>query len=365
MRWNISVRAEKKHVKERTMIIDSNMYWFPEELFENTELMEQFLDEIPGQFGWYGYCEEIAGKDGLKQIVLEKPKGFQNLNYAQHDYILENQLKDLDAAGVEKAVLKVPCCQEWMSLSMCRYFNDRMHEHAEKSNGRLIPLGIVPPYNRQENIDELVRCHEELQVKALQMSAHYGDVYLDDERFAAFFEKVNEYGMTVYVHHTPVPAEYHSFYEFDNVRRSYGRCVDQGLAVGRELFSGFFDKYPNIKLVHSMLGGGFFALSNMMFPKKAKIETVNRFHSDNGEVEDQFKSHIYFEMSHAQPWGKAQLKCAIETLGADHVIFGTSYPVRKEWLLEGADFVKGLDIPEEDKDLVLGKNAQKIYGIEA
>ncbi|TCL61255.1 hypothetical protein EDD76_101353 [Kineothrix alysoides] len=346
------------------MIIDANMYWFPEELFDDEELMKQFLDEIPGEYGWYGYSEEIAEKNGLKQIVLEKPKGFQNLNYAQHDYILENQLNDLDIAGVEKAVLKVPCCQEWMGLSMSRYFNDKMYEHAKKSNGRLIPLAIVPPYPTQENIDELVRCHDKLHINALQMSAHYGDVYLDDERFGLFFEKVNELDMTVYIHHTPVPVEYNSFYEFNNVRRSYGRCVDQGLAISRELFSGFFVKYPNIKFVHSMLGGGFFAISNMLFPKKTKTETVNRFETDNEKVEEQFKNNIYFEMSHAQPWGKVQLECAIKILGADHVIFGTSYPVRREWLLGGVEFVNNLDISEFEKGLVLGKNAQKLYKIE-
>ena len=346
------------------MIIDSNMYWFPEELFENDRLLEQFLQEIPEEYGWYGHCEEIVGTDGLKQIVLEKPKGFQNLNYAQHDYILEEQLKDMDAAGVDKAVLKVPCCQEWMSVSMCRYFNNEMHKHAEKSGGRMIPLGIVPPYDTKENMEELIRCYEKLGVRAIQMSAHYGDSYLDDEKFSAFFEKVNELEMTVYVHHTPVPVEYDSFFFFINVRRSYGRCVDQGLAVGRELFSGFFTKYPNIKIIHSMLGGGFFAVSNMMFPKKAKVETINRFKSDNEKVVEQFKNNMFFEMSHAQPWGKSQLLCAIESLGADHIIFGTSYPVRKEWLLEGAGFVKELEITEEEKELILGKNAQSLYAIE-
>lgn len=347
------------------MIVDANMYWMPEELFENAELLERFLKEIPEEHGWYGYCEEVPGSGGLKQIVLEKPKGYQNLNYVQHDYILEKQLGDMDQAGVECAVLKTPCCQEWMSLDMCRFFNDKMAAHAANSKGRLMPLAVIPPEGKQENIDELIRCHNELGMKGLQLSAHYGTAYLDDSRFADFFEKVNELGMTVYVHHTPVPAEYQSFYEYNNVRRSYGRCVDQGLAVTRELFSGFFDKYPNIRLVHSMLGGGFFAISNMMFPAKAKNESVSRFQSDNSKIVEQFKNNIYFEMSHAQPWGRIQLQSAIEILGADHVVFGTSYPVRKEWLLEGVNFVRELSITEEEKALVLGQNAQRLYGLES
>ncbi len=343
------------------MIIDANMYYIPEELFEDDALLKEFLEQIPEQDGWYGDCREIPGTDGLKQIVLEKPRGYQNLNYAQHDYILENQLADMDSAGVDAALLKTPCCQEWMNLKLCRYFNDHMAEHARKSGGRLIPLAVVPPYGTEENLEELARCHDELGMTSVQLSAHYGDAYLDDERFAGFFEKLNDLKMNAYVHHTPVPVEYGSFYEYNNVRRSYGRNVDQGLAVSRELFSGFFDRYPNVKLVHSQLGGGFFALSNMMFPKKAKKETVSRFQTENTQVEDQFRNNIYFEMSHAQPWGKAQLECAVKVLGADHIIFGTSYPVRKEWLLEGPAFVRSLDITEEEKDLILGGNAQRLY----
>jgi hypothetical protein len=148
------------------------------------------------------------------------------------------------------------------------------------------------------------------------------------------------------------------------VRRSYGRCVDQGLAVGREVFSDFFVKYPNIKMVHSMLGGGFFAIANMMFPQQSKNkEEVSRFQSDGGQIKERFQEHIYFEMSHAQPWGKNQLECAVKVLGADHIIWGTSYPVRKEWLTGGPEFVKQLDISEEEKELILQKNAERIYHV--
>lgn len=343
------------------MIIDANMYYVPERIFTDDALMEQFLSEVPSEFGWYGHCEEVPGT-GKKQVVLEKPQGSQNLNYLQGDYVLETQLADMDAAGVDKALLKVPGCHEWLSLEMCRLFNDGMYEQGKQSNGRLIPLAVVPPYGTPESLAELQRCHDELGMTAVQVSAHYGDTYLDDPKFAAFFDKVNELKMNVYVHHTPIPAEYNSFIAYNNVRRSYGRIVDQGLAVGREVFSDLFERCSNIKMVHSMLGGGFFAIANMMFPSHAKgKEEVSRFKSDGGQTKERFKEHIYFELSHAQPWGKDQLECAVKVLGADHIIWGTSYPVRKEWLTGGPEFVRSLDITEEEKELILGKNAERLY----
>ncbi len=341
------------------MIIDANMYYVPEKIFTDDALMKQFLSEV--QFGWHGYCEEVPGT-GKKQVVLEKPAGSQNLNYLQGDYVVETQLADLDAAGVDKALLKVPGCHEWMSLESCRMFNDGMYEHFQKSKGRLIPLAVVPPYGTSESLKELERCHEELGMTAVQVSAHYGEAYLDDPKFAAFFAKVNELKMNVYVHHTPIPAEYHSFIAYNNVRRSYGRIVDQGLAVGREVFSDLFERCPDIKFVHSMMGGGFFAIASLMFPGHAKgKEEVSRFQSDNGQIRERFKEHIYFEMSHAQPWGKDALEFAVKVVGADHIIWGTSYPVRKEWLSGGPDFVRGLAVSQEEKDLMLGGNAERLY----
>jgi len=125
-----------------------------------------------------------------------------------------------------------------------------------------------------------------------------------------------------------------------------------------------FSKYPNLKFVHSMLGGGFFAIANMVFPPKAKnVEALNRFETDNDEVLNSFRKNVYFEMSHAQPWGKKQLECAIAVLGADHIIFGTSYPVKKEWLIDGPGFVEELDITKKEKEMILSENAKRLYGI--
>lgn len=348
------------------MVIDANMYWFPENLFTDETLAEQFLAEIPREYGMYGYLK--TGENGKKQYVIEKPEGSQNLNYVEGEYRLERQLSDMDLAGVDRAVLKLSCQQEWMSLSMCRIFNTGMAEHVLKSGGRMIALGVVPPKFSKGVKAEIDRCLDELGFKGFQLSAHYGEKYLDDPMYADFFSYLNQRagrmgGMTLYVHHSPVPVDYRSLTDYNNLRRSYGRCVDQCTAVGRELFSDFFDRYPNLRLVHSMLGGGFFAFRSLWFPKKAKsTEGTSRFQAADEKLLQHLQENVFFEMSHAKPWGKEALECAVHTLGADHVIFGSSYPVRTEWLTEGVDFVRSLDLTSTEKELVLAGNAERLYG---
>jgi predicted TIM-barrel fold metal-dependent hydrolase len=343
------------------MVIDANMYWLPEELFEDHTLMQAFLAEIPAHYHTKGYVASVG--EQKKQVVIEKPEGYPNLNYVQGQYRLEDQLADMDCCGVDHSVLKLSCCQEWMSLELCKKFNTGMAEHVKCSNGRMTALAVLPPRGDAAVFAELDRCVNELGMKGVQLVAHYGQLYLDDPAFATFFEKLNEYHMTVYIHHTPVPVEYQSLYSYTNVRRSYGRFVDQGTAVCRELFSGFFDQYPNLKLVHSMLGGGFFAMKQILTPHAPKnADEAARFETAGGYSE-YLKNNVFFEMSHAQPWGKEALECAIRVLGADHILFGSSYPVRKEWLTEGVDFVRQLNISEKEKTLILGGNAQRLYHI--
>lgn len=341
-------------------VIDANLYWFPEALFTDEAAAEAFLSEIPTVYGIKGTLRQDQAT-GVKQYVIEKPAGSENLNYIQGDYTLEKQLADMDRAGVDRAVLKLSCQQEWMSLSTCRLFNDGMARHVAQSGGRMAALGVVPPQGTPAVLREVDRCLDQLGFGGLQLSAHYGSLYLDDEAFAPFFAYLNERHVVCYVHHTPLPVQYDSLTAYTNLRRSYGRCVDQATAIGRELFSGFFTKYPNVKLVHSMLGGGFFAYAGLWFPQRPKSkESVSRFQDDNETILRQLRENLFFEMSHAQPWGKAQLECAVQTLGADHILFGSSYPVRPAWLLEGANFVRGLSISEADKELILHGNAERL-----
>ena len=340
-------------------VIDANLYWFPEEMFTDAELAEKFLSEVPVEYHIKGSMKEV---DVLRRFVIEKPVGSPNLDYIQGDYTLEKELSSMDQAGVEAAVLKLSCQQEWMSLDMCRLFNTAMAERVRESGGRLHGLGVVPPRGTPAVKKEIDRCLDELGFGGLQLCAHYGQLYLDDEAFAPFFEYLNERGVTCYVHHTPLPVQYDMLTDYTNLRRMYGRCVDQATAIGRELFSGFFTRYPNVRLVHSMLGGGFFAYVNLWFPRRPKVkEAMSRFNDDNELVVSQLKNNIFFEMSHAQPWGKDQLECAVKTLGADHILFGSSFPVRPVWLLEGADAVRALDISDEEKELILHGNAERLY----
>ena len=114
-----------------------------------------------------------------------------------------------------------------------------------------------------------------------------------------------------------------------------------------------FETLPNVKMIHSMLGGAYYAFKDMLIPHGSgggRFDT-----SDSENIRKYLKNNIYFEMSHAQPWGKEGLEMAAKVLGAD--------PVKLEWMLNGVAMVNSLDLPQEDINKMVSENAQLLYGV--
>jgi predicted TIM-barrel fold metal-dependent hydrolase len=344
------------------MIIDANMHWLPEDIFTDKSLQDSFINCVPCAYGEYARTATIPGTK-LQQIIIEKPLGYENLNYAENQYNPKTQVADMDEAGIDIAILRIPCWQEWLPLEMCKKINDRLAAHVKQHPNRFRAVAVVPPWGTKECLKEVERCIYELGLSGVQLAAHYGKLYLDEEQFRPYFKKLNKLGVPVIVHHTPLPVDYASLINYTNLRRQYGRCVDQATAVGRELFSGMFEELPNLKFIHSMLGGGFFAYANMLAPRKINVkEQLERFDIAD-KVNDYLKNNIFFDTSGAIQWGKPQLECAVKVLGADHILYGGSYPLRKEWFKKGPDYIRSLNIEEKEKSLILGENAVKLFNI--
>lgn len=347
-----------------TWIIDDNMHFLPPDLLTNIKLRDAFVESVPREYGQFASVQKIPGTDH-DQIVLEWPKGYENLNFSQIHVDPDSRIVAMEEAGVDRAILRVPCWQEWIDLELCKKVNNDIASYIEQHPGKFWGLATVPPWGTKDSLYELERCIKGLGFVGVELAAHYGTLYLDEEEFKPFLKKINEMKVPVAVHHTPLPVDFHHVYKYTNLRRFLGRCIDQATAVGREIFSGMFDEFPNLKLIHTMLGGGFFAYVDMLIPKKSRVkEEMERFNIESSQkVRGYLENNLFFDISHPGTWGKNELECAVKTLGAYHVLFGGSYPVRREWLIKGVEDIRALDISSKEKELILGGNAQKIFNL--
>ncbi|GAA3706632.1 amidohydrolase family protein [Streptomyces tremellae] len=343
-------------------VVDINIHHLPEDLFSNPKTLNGFLDSAPRGFGEIARVAELD--DGRKQLILEKPAGFQNLNYVDGDYSAAAKLAAMDEAGVDYGIMRVPVWQEWLPLETCREVNDNAHEIVKRSDDRLFATACVPPWGGKENIYELERCVKELGVVGVQLACHYGQIYLDDPVFEPYLKVIEKLDIPVVVHHTPLPVEWRSVVDYTNLRREYGRIVDQGTAVGRELFSGMFDRMPGLRFVHTMLGGNWFANTALLTPHKSnKKEAITRLDPTGGEkIQSYLENNIFFDLTHPHSWGKDQVECALKVNGSDHYMFGSSFPVFYGWMSQGVDFLQNtVELADEEREMVLSGNAKRLF----
>jgi len=345
-------------------VVDINIHHLPEDLFTNEKILGGFLDSAPRGFG--EIARVITMESGKKQLILEKPAGFQNLNYVEGDYSAEAKLAAMDEAGVDYGIMRVPVWQEWLGLETCKAVNDNAADIVSRSGGRLFATACVPPWGGRENIYELERSVKELGAVGVQLACHYGQLYLDDEVFEPYLKVIEKLDIPVIVHHTPLPVEYKSVIDYTNLRREYGRIIDQGIAVGRELFSGMFDRMPGLRFIHTMMGGNWFANTALLTPHATnKTEAMQRLDPTGGEkIKQYLDENIFFDMTHPHSWGKDQVEAALKINGADHYLFGSSFPVFYSWMGQGVDFVQNeLEISDADRELVLSGNAKRLFNL--
>jgi len=349
------------------MIVDVNWHWLPHNFFSDESLLNAFIRTIPRAYGEHVKLSTIPGTK-LKQVVISRPEGHINLQISELHTDASHRIQAMDEGQVDKAIMRMCIWEEWVTLELAKKVNDAMANDVKAHPDRLLGLAIVPPWGDKDCLYELERAIKGLGLAGVEVPAHYGTLYLDAEEFRPFFKKINELNVPICVHHTPLPVDYQHLYEYVNLRRLFGRCVDQMTSVGRILYSGMLDELPNLKFIHTFLAGGFFAFANIVVPKKSEVQEVMEERFDpaaSAKISSYLEKNIYFDISHAPPWGKLQLECAIKVLGADHVLFGTSYPLRREWLVKGVDYMNSLDISDRDKSLVMGENALKLFNIKS
>jgi predicted TIM-barrel fold metal-dependent hydrolase len=127
-----------------------------------------------------------------------------------------------------------------------------------------------------------------------------------------------------------------------------------------------FLRMPNLRFIHTMLGGNWFANTALLTPHMSnKKEAIIRLDPTGREqIEGFLKNNIFFDLTHPHSWGKDQVECALKVNGADHYLFGSSFPVFYGWMGQGVEFMQNeLDISDADRELVLSGNAKRLFNL--
>lgn len=214
---------------------------------------------------------------------------------------------------------------------LSRIANDEMAELVSRHSDRFIGAAACIPMNDiQGALDELDRAVGELGFVAVQLYTEVQGRPLDDPEFAPVLDRIATLDIPLLLHPSrgpdrpDYPSESMSRYDLWRVT---GWLYDTVAAMTRLVFSGIFDRHPDIKIVTHHLGG--FAPYASERIREGYDKYLKAARIRNEAVPLARHPHAYFSQFYADTitiGSVPALECGLAFFGADRVMFATDMP---------------------------------------
>ena len=190
-------------------------------------------------------------------------------------------------------------------------------------------------------------------------SSHRG-AYPDDEDARPFFALACALDIPVFMHPPSVGFGEERMREY-RLASSVGRPFDSCLALARLIVKGIFEDFPKLKLVASHLGGGICEIIGRMdYAYELRDDPLILGPYEPLRIARKPSDYLRMMYFDTVSYHGPAVECAIETVGADRLIFGTDSPMLVALKQRGLVVIDELGLDATAKDIVLGGNAKKL-----
>jgi aminocarboxymuconate-semialdehyde decarboxylase len=278
---------------------------------------------------------------------------------------LDGLFKQQDESGVDITVfgnnwIRSPDGADF--LRVVQEFNEHAAELTAKYPKRLIGLACSVPYDNDKILQETQRAIKNYKLKGIMINSSTNGEYLDSPRAAPFFQLVSDLDVPLFVH-PPKFTIGNEKMEMFRLPEMLGRPFDTTLSLTRFIFTGGFERFPKLKMVCAHVGGALAMLSGR-YGSGYELRKDDSFGPWEPDVMTRppatYMKQLYFDTVCYHP---PAVQCAIDTIGTDHVVFGSDSPPVPIPLVRAVDTVKQLKISDEDKEKIFGGNAAKLLSL--
>jgi len=309
---------------------------------------------------------ELLKERGGEYNIQTRPDGQQEVFRGNTPVVIPQKghfdfdlrLKHMDAAGIDISVVSLTCPNvywggEATSCAAARETNDTIAEGQAAHPERIRWFASLPWEYPQAAVAELKRACDN-GASGVMVLANVAGRSLTDPMFAPIWAEIDARKLPVLVHPSDPPgAQQMDMTKFD-LSWSVGFMFDTTLAITRMIFEGFFDTYPNLKIIASHAGGALPYLAGR-FTKGDEVEIPQRRQMKRKPID--YLRHIYYDCITYSP---ASLEFLISVVGPEQVMFGTDWP-HQVHDTPGA-FANTARLPKEQCEAVRGGNALRVFG---
>jgi len=272
-------------------------------------------------------------------------------------------LREMDQWGVRLQVLSLPHAYEYyeatnlqFGVELCHIANSEYAEISERRTDRFRFFSAVPLPDVAAACRELDRARDIAGFSGITLSTNLHERTLDDPAFMPFFEHANAAGVVIFLHplQRPFPKEWYGY----RLEHLIGLPVDTTFALARLALGGFFDRYPNIKIIAAHVGGTLPFLA-------PRIERAFREGKSQNRPSHYF-SKLFYDTS--GPTHEAILAAVAKMFGSEQIVFGTDYPFGlgqegKQYVEHAVGVVEESGLSKYALGQIFSANARKLLAL--
>jgi predicted TIM-barrel fold metal-dependent hydrolase len=225
------------------------------------------------------------------------------------------------------------------SPALARLANDGMAEIRDAHPDKFPAfVAALPMNNVPEALKEMERAITVVGARGIQIFTNVNGRPLDDEEFWPIFDAaVNRFDVPIWMHPArganmpDYASESKSLYE---IWWTFGWPYETSAAMARMVFSGFFDRLPEIKVITHHMGAMIPFFDGRVGPGLDQFGSRTSDEDYEGLLKRMAKRPIdYFRMFYADTalaGGKSGLQCGLDFFGSRQVVFATDCPFDPE-----------------------------------
>lgn len=277
----------------------------------------------------------------------------------------DRRLAVMDENGVDFVVLSLagPGVQAEKDAEIAqrkaRSVNDFLAGEMQKRSSRYGGFAHLAMQNPAHAAEELERCVRDLGFQGAMINGQTKGEYLDLDKYSVFWERAAALEAPIYLHPgNPIdhPATYSGHSELWGPVCSW--AFETATHALRLVFAGVFERYPKARLI---LGHGGETLPFSLWRFDSRWVICNRG-GRTLENPPSFYIRRNIAVTTSGMCSDAALRCCLEALGAENVMFSIDYPFEKTDL--AAHFIETARISEAERKQVASANATRILHLD-
>ena len=250
--------------------------------------------------------------------------------------------------------------------------NDGMAEYVAKYPDRFPGfIASLPMNNPEASAEEIDRAIKDLKAVGVQFFTNVNGAPLDLPEFKPLFEKMNGHDLPIWIH----PARGANFPDYLTEKKSkyeiwwtFGWPYETSVAMAHLVFGGYFDMFPNLKIITHHMGGLVPFFEGRVGPGWDQLGSRTSDEDYSGILKNLKKPHLeYFKGFYADTalFGSVSgTKCGIDFFGADNVLFASDSPFDPEkgpgYIRETIKILDALPISETDRQKIYEGNIRRL-----